>query len=67
MAAKLDILFINPASRAQVYQSLGANLAAVENPVWAGLLASYCQWRGLAIDIVGVGWGAEPVLLKRHR
>lgn len=52
MAAKLDILFINPCSRAQVYQSLGNDLAAIENPVWAGLLASFCRKRGLHVQIV---------------
>ncbi|MCI0684162.1 MAG: B12-binding domain-containing radical SAM protein [Gemmataceae bacterium] len=49
---KLDILFINPASRTQAYQSLGADLAAIENPVWAGLLASFCRRRGLSVDIL---------------
>lgn len=49
---KLDILFINPASRTQVYQSLGADLAAMENPVWAGLLASFCRRRGLTVGIL---------------
>ncbi len=49
---KLDILFINPSSRTQVYQSLGTDLAAVENPVWAGLLASFCRRRGLSVEIL---------------
>jgi len=49
---KLDVLFINPASRAQVYQSLGRDLAAVENPVWAGLLAGHARRRGRAGAIV---------------
>ena len=34
MAAKqLDLVLINPSSRTQVYQSLGRELAAVENPL----------------------------------
>jgi len=49
---KLDILFINPACRTQVYQSLGADLAAIENPVWAGLLTSFCRRRGLNVGIL---------------
>ena len=49
---KLDVLFINPASRPQVYQALGSDLAAVENPVWAGLLASFCRRRGLTVAII---------------
>ena len=31
--AKLDLVLINPRSRNQVYQGLGENLAAIENPV----------------------------------
>ena len=38
---KLDLVLINPASRTQVYQTLGKSLAAVENPVWSGLMASF--------------------------
>jgi anaerobic magnesium-protoporphyrin IX monomethyl ester cyclase len=49
---KLDVLFINPATRAQVYQSLAHDLAAVENPVWAGLLAGFCRRRGLSVGIL---------------
>jgi anaerobic magnesium-protoporphyrin IX monomethyl ester cyclase len=52
MPATLDILLINPSSRTQVYQSLGRDLAAVENPVWAGLLASFCRRRGLSVAIL---------------
>jgi radical SAM superfamily enzyme YgiQ (UPF0313 family) len=49
---QLDLVLINPASRSQVYQSLGNDLAAVENPVWAGLMASFCRGRGLAVEII---------------
>ncbi|HVX14264.1 MAG TPA: radical SAM protein [Pirellulales bacterium] len=48
----LDVLFINPASRTQVYQSLGKRLAAIENPVWAGLLAEFARRHGLSVDIL---------------
>jgi anaerobic magnesium-protoporphyrin IX monomethyl ester cyclase len=49
---KLDIVLINPPSRFRVYQSLGKELAAIENPVWAGLIASFCRQRGLSVAIV---------------
>jgi radical SAM superfamily enzyme YgiQ (UPF0313 family) len=49
---KLDLVLINPASRTQVYQSLGTRLAAVENPVWAGLMATFCQCKGLSVAII---------------
>jgi radical SAM superfamily enzyme YgiQ (UPF0313 family) len=52
VAMPLDVLFINPASRARVYQALASDLAAIENPVWAGLLASFCRGHGLSVDIV---------------
>jgi anaerobic magnesium-protoporphyrin IX monomethyl ester cyclase len=49
---KLDVLLINPPSREQVYQSLGKGLAAVENPVWAGLMAAFCRTHGLSVDVI---------------
>src|SRR5438874_1068207 len=52
MSAKLDLVLINPGSRAEVYQSLGGGLAAVENPVWAGLMASFCRVRGLSVEVI---------------
>jgi radical SAM superfamily enzyme YgiQ (UPF0313 family) len=48
----LDLVLINPHSRTQVYQSLGARLAAIENPVWAGLMATFCRTKGLAVAII---------------
>ena len=50
--AALDVVLINPASRTQVYQSLGTKLAAIENPVWAGLMATFCRQHGLSVAIV---------------
>lgn len=52
MANHLDLVLINPNSRAQVYQSLGNELTAVENPVWAGLMAGFCHARGLSVEII---------------
>jgi radical SAM superfamily enzyme YgiQ (UPF0313 family) len=49
---KLDLVLINPSSRNHVYQSLGKTLAAVENPVWAGLMAAFCRTRGLSVEII---------------
>jgi radical SAM superfamily enzyme YgiQ (UPF0313 family) len=51
-AKKLDLVLINPASRTQVYQSLGTRLAAVENPVWAGLMATFCRVKGLSVVVI---------------
>jgi anaerobic magnesium-protoporphyrin IX monomethyl ester cyclase len=52
MAAKLDLVLINPSSRRRAYQSLGQELAAVEPPVWARLLSAYCIHRGLSVVII---------------
>jgi radical SAM superfamily enzyme YgiQ (UPF0313 family) len=49
---KLDLVLINPGSRTQVYQSLGTRLAAVENPVWAGLMATFCRGKGLTVAVI---------------
>jgi len=48
---KLDLLLINPSSRTQVYQGLGNELTAVEPPVWAGLMASFCRIAGLSVEL----------------
>src|SRR5437762_13977625 len=47
-----DLLLINPGSRADIYQSLGADLAAIEPPIWAGLLATFARRRGYSVDII---------------
>jgi anaerobic magnesium-protoporphyrin IX monomethyl ester cyclase len=60
----LDLVLINPASRKQVYQSLGKRLAAIENPVWAGLMAEFARRQGLSVQIVdaeALGLTAEQV------
>jgi radical SAM superfamily enzyme YgiQ (UPF0313 family) len=49
---RLDLVLINPSSRTQVYQSLGTKLSAIENPVWAGLMATFCRRRGLSVEII---------------
>lgn len=48
----LDIVLINPRSRKQVYQGLGSELAAIENPVWAGLMATFCRKQGLSVELI---------------
>src|SRR5579864_7482581 len=65
----MDLVLINPNSRAQVYQSLGTNLAAIENPVWAGLMATFCRNRDLAVEIIDAeaeGLTASAVAERVH-
>lgn len=47
-----DLVLVNPGSRAKIYQSLGARLTAVENPVWAGLIATFVRNKGFSVEIV---------------
>jgi anaerobic magnesium-protoporphyrin IX monomethyl ester cyclase len=47
-----DLVLVNPGSRARIYQSLGKRLTAVENPVWAGLIATFVRAKGFAVEIV---------------
>ena len=48
----LDLVLINPGSRTKIYQSLGTSLTAVENPVWAGLIATFVRTKGYSVAIV---------------
>ncbi len=52
MAEQRDVLLINPGSRTSIYQSLGSELAAIENPVWAGMIATFLRKKGLSVEIL---------------
>src|SRR5438132_423771 len=47
-----DLVLVNPGSRTKIYQSLGARLIAVENPVWVGLIATFVRNKGFSVEIV---------------
>ena len=46
MAENLDVLFINPGDRKQIYQGLGDEFSAIEPPVFAGLFATFLRQKG---------------------
>ena len=48
----MHLVLVNPGSRARIYQSLGKRLTAVENPVWAGLIATFARAKGFSVEIV---------------
>src|SRR5204863_6640588 len=48
----VDLVLVNPGSRMKIYQSLGARLTAVENPVWAGLIATFVRNKGFSVVII---------------
>lgn len=52
MKHKVDVVLVNPGGRKKVYQSLGAELSAVEPPVWAGLIATFIRQRGFSVSIL---------------
>ena len=47
-----DLVLVNPGARTAIYQSLGKRLTAVENPVWAGLIATFVRRHGYEVQIV---------------
>ena len=51
MADNVDVLFINPGDRKQVYQGLGDEFSAIEPPVFAGLFATYIRQKGHSVAI----------------
>ena len=51
MAEGVDVLFINPGDRKQIYQDLGNDYAAIEPPVFAGLFATYMRGKGKTVAI----------------
>jgi radical SAM superfamily enzyme YgiQ (UPF0313 family) len=51
MADPIDILFINPGDRKEIYQDLGDDLCAIEPPVFAGLFATYVRRKGASAAI----------------
>ena len=48
----IDLVMVNPGARTAIYQSLGTRLTAVENPIWAGLIATFVRRRGHSVEIV---------------
>ncbi|WP_448191813.1 B12-binding domain-containing radical SAM protein [Azospirillum sp. sgz301742] len=65
-STQIDLLLITPGGRDAIYQELGEELTAVEPPLWAGLIATYCrlkEHRVAIIDSEAERWGAETVAL----
>ena len=48
----LDLLLVTPSSRKAVYQSLGDDIAAIEPPVWSGLIATFIRNKGYSVKIL---------------
>src|SRR5438445_5295056 len=52
MTCLMDLVLINPGSRTTVYQSLASTLAAIEPPVWAGLMATFVRNHGFSVEVI---------------
>lgn len=64
---KLDVLIINPSARSTIYQELGKELAAIEPPIWAALIANHLRIKGYSVallDAEGEGLGAVETALR---
>lgn len=48
----MDILFIHPNAAKKIYQDLAKDYAAIEPPIWAGMLTAHCLNRGFSADIL---------------
>jgi radical SAM superfamily enzyme YgiQ (UPF0313 family) len=48
----VDVLMVNPGSRAAVYQQLGDTFSAIEPPSLSGLFATYLRLKGLSVAII---------------
>ena len=66
----VDILFVNPGDRRQVYQALGDEFCAIEPPALAGLFATYARRKGASVailDVPALGLSAEEAALVATR
>lgn len=50
--SSIDLLMVTPPSRLAVYQGLGNKFAAIEPPVWAGLIAEFVRRRGFSVAML---------------
>ena len=58
---RVDLVLVNPANRNKIYQSLSNNLSAIEQPVWAGLMATFMGNKGFSVEIIdGSALGLSP-------
>ncbi|MEW6101513.1 MAG: radical SAM protein [Candidatus Omnitrophota bacterium] len=52
MSKDLDLLLVSPGSQNKLYGKLSPNLAAIEPPLWAALLAAFVREKGFAVKIL---------------
>ncbi|MCV6636801.1 B12-binding domain-containing radical SAM protein [Candidatus Albibeggiatoa sp. nov. NOAA] len=52
MTTKVDVVFIHPGDKKQIYQGLANEFSATEPPIFAGLFATYLQRKGYSAAII---------------
>src|SRR3989338_5724139 len=52
MSSNIDLLLVTPPTRLEVYQELSNDLAAIEPPVWSGLIAELVRNKGYEVKIL---------------
>lgn len=62
-----DLILINPNGRRRIYQSLATRLAAVEPPVWVGLIAEFVRRKGCSVEVLDMdALGLDPSEAAEH-
>ncbi len=60
----VDVLFINPGNRKEIYQDLADEFCGIEPPAFAGLYATYLMRKGISVAILdapGLGLNTRQV------
>ena len=63
----VDALIVNPSALNQIYQNLSHDLAAIEPPIWAALIANHLRAKNYATDILdceGLGLTVPEAVAK---
>src|SRR5450631_1434293 len=49
---QLDVLFVHANGSKKIYQALAHHYSAIEPPIWAGMLANHCRYKGFSVNIL---------------
>ena len=52
MKNSLDVLLVHPNASKKIYQDLSKDFSAYEQPIWAGMIASYLNNKGYNADVL---------------
>tara|TARA_Y100000004_G_scaffold53910_1_gene59999 strand:- start:17060 stop:18592 length:1533 start_codon:yes stop_codon:yes gene_type:complete len=52
MKTNLDVLLVHPNASKKIYQDLSKSFSAYEQPIWAGMIASYLNNKGYTANIL---------------